>query len=950
MTRRRVIALLMNDAGLGDYYQGELRRGAERVCGAHGALLWVYGGRVDWTPSGTVQRQVFDLIHPSRIDGIVVAAGCIASYAPLDDVLERLRARCNVPICAVGGACAGIPSFLVDNASGAARAVDHMVREHGRRHIAYIAGPAGHEESDERMAGVQAAVARAGLELGPESIVNGNFTPESGRRAVEQWLARDVKFDAILAANDEMAVGALEALRLAGIDCPGQVAVSGFDDSASARFCHPALTTVRQPITALGAAAVRHIMDCWQGKAPTLETKLQTDLVVRESCGCHATARSNLQSIVPASARSERAQLIELLTPVLDAAERREYWADALRLALDNECAGEAGVLVRAFVTLLAELTLPHVHVEELQRVVTALRTRALARDVSRVPEDSLHAVRTLVSQHASRIVGERNLRASWLLREMRRGSERLGTALSFDVLKEALAYQLPRLGIVNALISLYTSSKLDRLEPLLCLENGVRVDAGEGTYPAEELLPESRQSSAECCSLTILPLTFQLDRLGVLVMEIPARLELYAILREQIGTAIKTVQLHQEVLTRQRDHAQAQEEKRATTERLKSLGVIAGGVAHDLNNVLGPLLALPQTIQDELRSLSPAVSPEVLEDLEAIQHAGTRAASTIHDLLALGRVDEIPKTLIDLNELVESERRTFVDACRGASQIRLHVSTDSQPLAVHASRSHLVRAISNLVINAVDAIEGPGRIDIRVRGRVLRERREGADAIPPGDYAVIEVQDSGGGIPADRLQRIFEPFFSVKRSRGAPSTGLGLAIVRRIVQDCYGYVQVRSQLDLGTTFALYLPRRADAALPEQAEVQTLRGGNERILVVDDEALQLRVARRILGKLGYSVVTSSSGDAALELYAGGESARLFDLVIVDMMMPGTLNGIATIEQMRKLRPEQKALVATGFAPERMETLASERGLAWLAKPYTLRGLSEAVRNVLNAAD
>ncbi|MFZ5890051.1 MAG: response regulator [Myxococcota bacterium] len=120
------------------------------------------------------------------------------------------------------------------------------------------------------------------------------------------------------------------------------------------------------------------------------------------------------------------------------------------------------------------------------------------------------------------------------------------------------------------------------------------------------------------------------------------------------------------------------------------------------------------------------------------------------------------------------------------------------------------------------------------------------------------------------------------------------------------------------------------------------------MLVVDDESLQLRVARRILGKLGYTVVTSSSGDAALELYRSAKEPELFDLVIVDMMMPGNLNGIATIEAMRKLRPLQKALLATGFAPERMETLASAQGLAWLPKPYTMNALSEAVRSALNA--
>jgi signal transduction histidine kinase/ActR/RegA family two-component response regulator len=444
-------------------------------------------------------------------------------------------------------------------------------------------------------------------------------------------------------------------------------------------------------------------------------------------------------------------------------------------------------------------------------------------------------------------------------------------------------------------------------------------------------------------------PLTFQLEKLGVVVMEIPARLELYAILREQIGSAIKTVQLHQEVLSRQREHAEAQEEKRVTNERLKSLGVIAGGVAHDLNNVLGPLLALPQAIQDELKRTSPdRVSVDVLEDLETIQEAGQRAAYTIHDLLALGRVDEIPKTVLDLNELLDAERRTFLDACRNAEQISVHVSPDCEPLVVRASRSHVLRAISNLVINAADAMEGAGRIDIRARGRRLCERLDSAEAIPPGEYAVIEVQDFGAGIPEQHLARIFEPFFSVKRSRGTPGTGLGLAIVRRVVEDSAGYVHVRSQIGRGTTFALYCPRQRDAAPAAARSVSTPSGGSERILVVDDEPLQLRVARRVLGKLGYSVTTSTSGDAALQLYLRTPDAELFDLVIVDMMMPGTLNGIATIEQMRKVRPRQKALVATGFAPERMELLASERGLAWLAKPYTLGSLSEAVRNVLNA--
>ncbi|MFZ5895111.1 MAG: substrate-binding domain-containing protein [Myxococcota bacterium] len=821
MTRPRVIALLMNDAGLGDYYQGELRRGAERVCREKGIVLWVYGGRVDWTPAGSIQRQVFDLVHPSRIDGIVLAAGCIASYAPLDDVLQRLRDRCSAPICAVGGYCPDVPSLLIDNYSGAARVVDHLVREHGRRRFAYIAGPAGHEESDERLEGTRAALARYGLTLPANAVAHGNFAPYTGREITQRWLDEGISFDAIVSANDEMAVGALETLRAAGIDCPRQVALAGFDDSASARFCEPALTTVRQPVTALGAAAITLLSDLWDGCPPSELHKLQTDLVVRESCGCHAAPGSRVQGVGVDLLRSPEAELVELLTPVLDAESERESWAQKLLAAVAAERAGTRDALAQAFTGLLAALTLPQVHVEELQRAITALRARAAQQNPDDVPENAFHAARTLVSAHTSRTAGERNLQASWLLRELRRGYERLGTALTLGVLKEALAFQLPKLGVKNALVSLYSPGTLNSLEPLVCLENGVAVEVAEASYPSAQLIPESRLELGRCPSLTVLPLSFRLEQLGVVVLEIPLRLELYAILREQIGSAIKTVQYHQEVLTRQRQHAEAQEEKRATTERLKSLSVIAGGVAHDLNNVLGPLLALPQTIRQELeRKGAGAVSAEVMEDLETIQEAGQRAAYTIHDLLALGRVDEIPKTSIDLNELLESERRTFLDVCRNTSRVSLRVTLSSEPLAVRGSRSHLLRAISNLVINAIDAIDRNGNIEVRACCRRVCERTPGATGIEPGDYAVIEVEDNGAGIPKDRLAHIFEPFFSAKRGSGTPGTGLGLAIVRRIVQDCGGYVHVESAIGRGTIFSLFFPRQAEAIAPERRSVQ----------------------------------------------------------------------------------------------------------------------------------
>ncbi len=950
MSRPLVFALLMNDAGLGDYYQGELRRGAERVCRERDVRLWVYGGRLDWTASGNAQRQIFDLVHPDRVDGIVVAAGCISSFSSLDDVLVRLRERCPVPMCAIGECSPGVPSLAIDNATGSSRLVEHLVRAHGRRQFAYIGGPLGHQESDQRLSGTRQALARLGLSLRPEAVRHGNFVRLTGREIVEDWLAAGIPFDAIIAANDDMAVGALEALHALGLRCPDDVAVAGFDDSVTARFSQPALTTVRQPVAALGAGGIETLLRICEGREAAALIELDTDLVLRESCGCQAGSQIQLMS-AEATPNGSGAQLVDLLTPVLDSREQRVRWAVALQAGVAAEGAGEAGALPKAVGALLEELTLPHVHVDELQRSLTLLRARAQATGTGAALEEAFHAARLLVSSHAARISGERNLRASWLLRELRRGSERLAAALSLSVLRDALNMQLPELGVRNALIALYTSSSLERLEAFVYLQDGRAVSLPPGDYATELLLPDAALQLSELPSLTILPLTFQFEQLGVIALEIPMRLELYAMLREQIGGAIKTAQLHQEVLAEQRLYAQAQEEKRATTERIKSLSLIAGGVAHDLNNVLGPLLALPEVIQKELES-SPnhPVPVEVVSDLASIQDAGQRAAYTIRDLLALARVDAAPKTLIDLTLILRGEQRAFADLCRQSPQIAVRVELGPGPLGVYASESHLLRAVSNLVINALDAIDGPGTITVRAFERRVEQRIEGVDPIEAGHYAVVEVSDTGRGIPPESRARIFEPFFSAKRRVGTPGTGLGLSIVQRIVKDCSGYIHLQSEAERGTTFTLYFPLHEGGVLAPLAPRQVAPSrGTERILVVDDESLQLRVARRILSTLGYSVVTAPTGDQALELYAEREQRDGFDLVIVDMMMPGRLNGVATIEEMRRIRPAQKALVATGFSPERMDILAGARGLPWLAKPYTLNALSEAVRAVLDRA-
>jgi sigma-B regulation protein RsbU (phosphoserine phosphatase) len=960
--RRKVLALLTCNASLRDDYQGALRRGMERACAAEDIDLWVFAGRNNWIRSAD-QHRLFRLLDPSRVDGIVLAAGLIESFTPLEGVLETLRLRCAVPMCAVGQSVPGLPSFLIDNASAAARTAEHLIQVHGCRRFAYISGPKEHHESRERLRGVQDALRQHGLTLDEHCVVSGDFAVSGGRRAVLELLARGHEFDALLAVNDNMALGAIEALRATSRRCPERVAVAGFDDAASARFAVVPLTTIRQPVQRLGALAVDCIARAWQGENSAAITRLDTELILRESCGCHATGLmvSPLPGCVSTSPQEE---LAAALAPVIEDAARREHWSGALEQAVQEERRGRSGALEDAFAALVGEAGGTQVPLHELQRAISVLwRNTNQAGD--HALEGAFHAARIRIGAIMYQRAGEQNLRDDQLVDELRLSCERLATSLERPMLVQAMATELPRLGICNGFIAAYPADASDQFEPLLWLKDGAAKPVSVQRYPAQLLLPEEALSHARRISLTILPLTFESEQLGIAALELPLGSEAYALLREQIGSCIKAAQIHGAMRVQERLHAQIREQQRVTAERLRSLSLIAGGVAHDLNNALGPLVALPEAIVATLAqaALEPAaqaaaVPGEVLEDLETIRQAGLRAAHTIQDLFLLGRTDQVAKRRIDLCRLLRSESENLRRLCDRPG-LELEIRTPNQPLAIQASGPHLLRVISNLVLNAADSIEGRGRIEIRVRTEWLPLGRDGLEPIDPDTYAVLEVSDTGSGIPADHLPRILEPFFTTKR-RPTPAgsgsdaggaaersgTGLGLAIVQRIVKDARGFIDIQSQLGEGTTFSLFFPREPEPVVSSSHPQIMAPGGHERILVVDDEAVQLRTAQRLLRHLGYAVETAQSGELAIELCGSGDSGAAFDLLIVDMVMPGGLDGLATVAQIRRTLGAQKVLIASGYAPDHLNDAARQRGLPWLAKPYTLSGLASAVRSTL----
>ena len=375
--------------------------------------------------------------------------------------------------------------------------------------------------------------------------------------------------------------------------------------------------------------------------------------------------------------------------------------------------------------------------------------------------------------------------------------------------------------------------------------------------------------------------------------------------------------------------------------QKMEVVGVLAGGVAHDLNNILSGIINYPELILLHLPEKSP-LRPSV----QAIHESGLRAAEVVDDLLTIARGVAITKEISNLNLLVESYLASVEH--RGLTQIHPSITfrkeLDPDLLNVNCSKIHVTKALMNLVINACESTKGaPGAVTISTMNRYLDEPLKGYEQVRRGEYAVLSVSDEGPGIDSEDLERIFEPFYT-KKKMGRSGSGLGLTVVWNMLQDHHGYKDVRSS-EKGTMFELYFPaeRMAIAPPPKQLSLKDYHGNEEKILVVDDEARQRDIAFRLLTELNYHTATASNGEAAIE-YVKREP---FDLILLDMIMPGGMNGYETYAEIIKISPGQKAILASGYARTKEVQAAQALGAGkYLKKPYVMEKLGLTIREEL----
>ncbi|HEA66460.1 MAG TPA: response regulator [Desulfobacterales bacterium] len=381
-------------------------------------------------------------------------------------------------------------------------------------------------------------------------------------------------------------------------------------------------------------------------------------------------------------------------------------------------------------------------------------------------------------------------------------------------------------------------------------------------------------------------------------------------------------------------------EAKLQRARKMEAMGLMAGGIAHDLNNILSGIVSYPGLLLMDLSEDSPLREP-----IETIQESGMRAADVVSDLITIARGVATGKDVLDLNTLVEE----YLDSAEHQKIESIHplitfkTALDSELLNITCSASHVKKILMNLVTNASEAIDGAGTVTVATINQYLDELLRGYEDVRTGEYVVLTILDDGSGISSQDLDRIFEPFYT-KKVMGRSGTGLGLAVVWNAIQDHNGYIDVRSSRK-GTTFELYFPATRKALAPEKEAIplKEYQGHGEKVLVVDDEEMQREIACRLLTRLDYTADAVSSGEEAVEYL----KENPVDLIVLDMVMPKGLNGRETYEEIIKIRPGQKAIIASGYVKSKEVDMAQELGAGkYIKKPYTLEKVGLAVKEEL----
>jgi signal transduction histidine kinase/DNA-binding LacI/PurR family transcriptional regulator/putative methionine-R-sulfoxide reductase with GAF domain len=513
------------------------------------------------------QRQViYDLITAEKLDGLILRSEALAANIPLEEFEAIYKKYSPIPMVSIARALPGIPSILVDNVQGMRSLVTHLIETHGYQRIAFIRGPETHQEAEQRYHTYIQVLSEHNLPLDPDLVIAGDFTEHIGAEAArllldQRKLLPGKDFEAIIAANDSMALGALEVLQAQGIRVPGDVALVGFDDRDTSKYTIPALTTVQNPFYKMGAEATEMLLAQINGRDVPERTVLSLDLIVRQSCGCPlsviAQATKPVMHVSPEKSDASvslSTQRESLLSELVQSADIPADigWMEQLVDAFIAEVEKEGDAFLHTLEDILRQAAMADIDVLVWQNVLSTLRRHTLLhldRDDASRAEAILDKARILVGDIARRQEGHRAVLATMRAQELQRLNFALTTDFDLNELMEVCTREILKTDILDCYLSLYENPKnpIEQSRLIMALDRGKRVDLGPGghLFPTCQLVPDGLLSSEQRHCLVLEPLYLHDSQLGFALFEVkPSQEEACDVLQSQISSALQDVLL----------------------------------------------------------------------------------------------------------------------------------------------------------------------------------------------------------------------------------------------------------------------------------------------------------------------------------------------------------------------------------------------------------------------
>jgi len=404
------------------------------------------------------------------------------------------------------------------------------------------------------------------------------------------------------------------------------------------------------------------------------------------------------------------------------------------------------------------------------------------------------------------------------------------------------------------------------------------------------------------------------------------------SLLRNEKGEIIGTIGIYRDITEKKKLEAQLQ-----YSQRMEAIGTLAGGIAHNFNNLLMGIQGNASLMLLETDSDHP--NYERLNNIEKLIQSGSKLTSQLLGYARGGRYEVKP---ISFNQIVKETSDTF-DITK--KDITVHQELDKDLFGIIADQGQIEQVLLNIYVNAADAMPQGGDLFLKTVNVTHEDMKDKPYEPKPGNYALLTVRDTGVGMDKKTLDRIFDPFFTTKGL--AKGTGLGLASVYGIIKAHGGYIDVDSKKGHGTTFYVYLPATKAEGIAQRAESESIveiLKGKETALLVDDEDMVLDVGQDLLKHLGYKVLIASGGKEALEIYE--KNKEKIDIVILDMIMP-VIGGGEAYDRMKEINPEVKVLLSSGYSINGQATEILRRGCdGFIQKPFTMKELSQSIREVL----